>query len=368
MASTGSITSKIPRVSIVVTRRVKPLPYGGIVIPAMSIVIGVLISSIILYVLSGVPVEASFIEIGKALTSPLTLEAFLILMIVGTALVFSFDAALWNIGAEGQIVFGIIAAGYIGLFSPLVSIPLAAKIAMVLLAMVLGGAWAAIAGFLRAYMDIDEVPVTLMMNYIAYFILDYLVYGPWRGQHVYNYIKTDMLPKEVWFIRLGKGLTATLEAAILAGILYLASWFILSYTALGLRLRVLGSNPHALRAAGVNTKLLSVAALAISGAIAAIAGVVILAGSAHSIGYPYESLTSNYGYTAILVAWLTMLDIRAVPLSAYIISALYQGGYTMQLTYKLSRATIYVFIGAVLLTFTILRLLSEYSIKVVVKR
>lgn len=358
----------IPSINIVVTRRVKPLPYGGILIPALSIIIGILISSIILYALSGVPIEASFLRIGDALASPLTLEAFLILMIVGVALVFSFDAALWNIGAEGQIVFGIIAAGYIGLFTPLVAVPPLAKIAMIALGMVLGAAWAAIAGLLRSYFDIDEVPVTLMMNYIAYFLLDYLVYGPWRGKHVYNYIKTDPLPKDVWFIRISTGVTATLEAAILAAAVYLLSWFILSYTAIGLRLRVLGSNPNALKAAGVNTRLLAVSALAISGAIASIAGVVILAGSAHSIGYPYENLTSNFGYTAILVAWLTMLDIRAVPLSAYIISALYQGGYTMQSLYKLSKATIYVYIGAVLITFTVLRILSEYSVKIVVKR
>ena len=97
---------------------------------------------------------------------------------------------------------GIMATAYIALFAGLSSMPILAKIIIVILSAILGAPWATIAGGLRAYLSIDEVPVTLIMNYIAYYILNYLVRGPWKGKETYGYIRTDLLPQDVWFINL----------------------------------------------------------------------------------------------------------------------------------------------------------------------
>ncbi len=157
----------------------------------------------------------------------------------------------------------------------------------------------------------------------------------------------------------------TCEVLILAILTVVITYIILKYTSLGLRIKVLGSNPDALRAAGANVRALIIIALALSGAIAGAMGAAQLAGYLHRISYPIESHTANYGYTAILVAWLSMLDIRAVPLAAYIVSALYQAGISMQIAGISSASATYVFIGAVLLTFTVLRVFSEYSLRII---
>ncbi len=351
-------------IKIAVIKRVKPLPFGNVLIPLLSIIIGILLSALILYVLSGISPILLFINVGEGFIALETLRDFVVLTIVGTALVIAFTGAVWNIGGEGQITLGILAATYIALFSPLASSSISAKIAMVLLAMVLGGLWGALAGILRAYLSIDEVASTLIMNYIAYYILNYLVRGPWLGKHTYGYIRTDLIPEQTQFVTLPfAGITVTYEEVIIMIITLGFAIFLLSRTALGIRIKVLGSNPDALRAAGVSVERLIILSLALSGAIAGIAGAAQLAGYLHRVSYPIETHTANYGYTAILVAWLSMLDLRAVPIAAYIIGALNQAGRLLQTAGIGGAAITYLFIGTTLTTFTILRVFSEYSVK-----
>ncbi len=346
-------------------KRIKPLPLGGILIPLLSIVIGVLLSTILLYAIVGASPIVTLSCVASSLISPEIILTFLFLTILGVSLLVAFSGSIWNIGAEGQLWLGTAAATYVALFTTLPQAPIAAKIAMVLLAMALGGAWAAIAGVLKAYLNIDEVPVTLIMNYIAYYIINYLVRGPWLGKKTWGYIRTDMIPDQVKFTLIPGSTTISYEVLILAVLTIALTYFMLKYTTLGLRIRILGSNPDALKAAGVNVRMLVIVALAISGAIAGAMGAAQLAGYLHRISYPVESHTANYGYTAILVAWLSMLDIRAIPIAAYIVSALYQAGISMQIAGVSSASATYVFIGAVLLTFTVLRVFSEYSVKIV---
>ena len=98
-----------------------------------------------------------------------------------------------------------------------------------------------------------------------------------------------------------------------------------------------------------------------------IVGVIVLAGGDldYRIPYPYEARTANYGYTDILVAWLSMLDIRAFPVAAYIVSSLYITGLKLQVAGLGEAATTFVFMGTVLLTYTVIRVFSEYTIRIV---
>ncbi len=271
---------------------------------------------------------------------------------------------------------GIMATAYIALFTGLSSMPILAKIIIVILSAILGAPWATIAGGLRAYLSIDEVPVTLIMNYIAYYILNYLVRGPWKGKETYGYIRTDLLPQDVWFINLptitipGVGevsINTTAESILLLIIIFIGLWYLLRNTTIGLRIRILGSNPDVLRAAGINVPLTIVLALTISGAIMGIVGAIVLARGDldYRIPYPYEARTANYGYTDILVAWLSMLDIRAFPVAAYIVSSLYITGLKLQVAGLGEAATTFVFMGTVLLTYTVIRVFSEYTIRIV---
>ncbi len=351
---------------LVVVKRVKPLPLGGVLIPTISIIMGILLAAVILYALAGTSPLLLFIYVGEGFVSIQTLRDFVLLTMLGTALVIAFSGAVWNIGEEGQITMGMMAAAYIALFTALSESPPTAKLTMILLALVFGGIWGLVAGVLKAYLTIDEVAATLIMNYIAYYALNYLVRGPWKGKYTYGYIRTDLIPESTHFITLPiKGITITYEEIVLMILVLAFAFFLLSKTALGVRIRVLGSNPDALRAAGVNVEALIVIALTISGAIAGMVGAAQLAGYLHRISYPIETHTANLGYTAILVAWLSMLDLRAVPIAAYIIGALNQAGRLLQAARLGGAAITYLFIGTTLLTFTIFRVFSEYSIKIV---
>ncbi len=350
-------------VHFIVLRRTKPLPYASVLVPVSSIILGIVLSSMMLYLFAGVSPLALFSLITRSFTSPTVLKDTLILTLVGLSLVIVFKASIWNIGAEGQIHMGMLAATWIALFTPLASMPMLAKIICVLIGAVAGALWAALAGVLKAYVGLDEVPVTLMLNYVAYYVLDVLVYGPWRGRFTYGYIRTDQIPESLWLMLI-PGTTAHVEVLVVVVIVGLLTWFMFRYTTIGLRLRILGSNPEFLRATGVNVKHVMVLALALSGAIAGVVGALYLLGDAHRLSYPVEAQTAGYGYLGILVAWLSMLDVRAIPLAAYVVSSLRVTGITMQIAGLGSTATVLLFMGSVLLTYTIVKVFSEYTIRV----
>ncbi len=399
---------------LVVTRRIKPLRFGGIIIPLLSIIIGIVIASIALLVLARVPPTLVYTIIAQSFVSPQLLRPFVLLTILGVALIISFSAAVWNIGAEGQIIWGMIATGYIGLFvaahsmyikpselptyenmpgvmildrspiHPVVSVlnvsPAVGGALMILAALVFGAIWAFIAGTLRAVLEIDEVASTLIMNYIAYYSFNYLVTGPMRGLSVQarNFGRTDALHEALRFQRLPiAGTTVTWQEVATMVVVFVLAWVLLKYTTYGLRLRILGSNPNALRAAGVSVRKYIIAALTISGAIAGVVGALIFAANLfalNKIDNVVSPPTQSMGYTAILVSWLAMLDLKGIPISAYIVAGLMQTGNSLQAALgsvstagaMISGAAItHVLVGFVLLTYTVLRVFTEYSIKVV---
>ncbi len=354
-------------ISLIIVRRVKPLPYW--IVPVLALLIGIMISMVILYVMSGgetTPLDViESIKYGF-LNPQLLAKTFALLTIVGVGLLVSFKGAVWNIGGEGQFYFGVMLATWVALYSGLAFNGFIAKTTMVLLALLAGAFWALLSALPRAYLKIDEVPITLMMNYIAYYIVDVLVSGPWR-ETKYGYYRTFTIPKTTWFIKL-PGTTLTLELLILMIVVFVAVWLMFKYTNLGLWIRILGSNPNLLRSSGISVPRTIILALMISGAIIGIAGACYLASVSHNISYPVEEKTPAYGYTGILVAWLSMLELIAVPVAAYIMGALYTAGIQMQVIGAGGHAVVNVFIGSILLTYTVLITISEYKIKIVIKR
>ncbi len=403
------------KMRLIVTKRVKPLKFGGIIIPFLSIVVGIFLATIALYGLARVPPLLVYGAIGQSLISPQMLQTFVMLTILGVALIIPFNAAVWNIGAEGQIIWGMIMSAFIGLTvavryiivspsdlpkytnmpgmfvlpTPTVSgayavealtmNPGAAICLMLIVAGIAGAVWALIAGLMRAYLDIDEVATTLIMNYIAYYAYNYIVYGPLQGITISTsgFGLSNALHPALRFSRISTATTATWEGVALMIAIFAIAWFVLKQTTFGLRLRILGSNPQVLRAAGINVRKYIVLALTISGAIAGLVGTILFAGNLYQL-IKIKTITTppthNIGYTAILVSWLSMLDIRGVPIAAYIVASLFQAGINLQSSLGgvsggsamiSSGALTYVLIGFVLTTFTVLRVFAEYSIKVV---
>lgn len=233
------------------------------------------------------------------------------LLLTGLSVALAFRAGVWNIGGEGQFIAGALAAW---LAAPWGTLPSLAA------AMLAGAAWASIATLLRLTRNVPEVLTTILLNFMAIHLLGWCVNGPLReaaGRYPQTESVTAALP------RIG-GLHAGLPLALLAAV---AAWWMLFYTAEGLRLRAIGHNPDASRWAGIDVRAQIARAMAISGAAAGLAGGIDLLGVTQRL---YERFAAGHGYSGIAVALLAQLHPLAVIVSALFFGALSTGAGELQ--------------------------------------
>lgn len=254
-----------------------------------------------------------------------TLLAASPLILCGLSVAVAFKAGLFNIGAQGQFIFGAIGASFIGFRYDLpVGIHILAAIAF---AIILAGIWGGIVGFLKAKTGAHEVIVTIMLNYIAArFILWILgepaFLRPGRIDPLAPPVReTSRLP--LLFgenYRVNVGLIVALAIAALV-------YFILNRTTLGFRFRAVGANATAARTAGISVGATTIAAMILAGALAGVGGAV------HVLGNQYELTTDiagSFGFDAITVALLGRGSPIGVVLASILFAALRVGGVTMQ--------------------------------------
>ena len=221
------------------------------------------------------------------------------LLCISVALAPAFRMKFWNIGAEGQIVMGGLAAGILMHDFGAMPKPLMLIILLVL-SMVCGAVWGIIPAVFKAYWGTNETLFTLMMNYVAMKIMDFF-YNLWKG-------KLSALPnfdKSTWFPSLfGKGYGWNIVIFVLLAFLM---YFYLNKTKQGYEISVVGDSANTARYAGINVRKVIIRTMAISGAICGLCGGLTVAAQNHSIAYSAEAVhtvTSGYGFTAIIVAWL----------------------------------------------------------------
>jgi general nucleoside transport system permease protein len=254
-----------------------------------------------------------------------TLVRAIPLALTGLAVALAFRAGLLNIGAEGQLLAGAAAtAAVLGAFSgvsALVALPVALGVGMVC-----GALWAGIAALLRQRFGVLEVISTIMLNYVALYLVGWLVRGPLQEpSRIYPQseaiARTLQLPTLVVGTRLHVGIVLAVGLALML-------WWWLRRTAGGFRLRAVGMNPSAAFTIGrVNVSRVSVLAFLMSGALAGLAGAVELTGVTYAL---YENISPGYGYTAIAVALLARLHPLGVLGTAVLFGALQAGGNAMQ--------------------------------------
>ena len=265
------------------------------------------------------------------------------LILVGLAIMVAFRAGFWNIGAEGQIVMGAIAAGAIGAH---VSAPAGVHVVLVLLAAAVAGAlWCGIAAWLRWRRGALEVISTILLNFVALFVLSWLVHGPLMQASGAQPIG-DPLAATARIPRL-LGATLPLHAGVLFAVAMIAAvhWFLFR-TETGFRLRVVGRNPDAATWAGIHVPRTVWIAAATSGAIAGMAGAIEVMGV---LGRLFDKVTPGYGFTGIAVAMLARLRPAAVLPSALLFAALETGSSRMQQEADVSHALVLVIQGVVIL-------------------
>ena len=373
------------RIRLAIIKRERRNPLAMPVITILSLLVGVAIAYLLLYFLTGMGLYAfasTFYDtVGLTLT---LLDRYLVLVLLGCALAVAFKAKIWNIGAEGQYVMGMAGATYVALFSPLVSQepgasallidPGLGKAVALAFGALLGLMWALVAGLLRAYLNAHEVPVTLLLNYVAYFIVDYLVRGPWRGRTTWGYLRTDEIPREMGLIPI-PGLESLRYELVISSVLVVAmTVYMMRFTSLGLWIKFHGINPMALRFSGVDDRRVILASMAISGAIAGLAGALRLLGYTFRLPYAIEEgKTGYFGYVAILVTWLANSEPIYIAITAYVVALLQAFGSTLQIKGLVppgtsAEALSLLFVGATLATYVVFRIMGEYSVRIKVVR
>jgi len=244
------------------------------------------------------------------------------LLVTGLAVALAFRGGSWNIGAEGQLLAGALCATAVAT-RLLVDAPALWLLPAVALAGALGGAlFGALAGVLRATRGVSEVISTILLNFVASSLVALAVHGPLQ-EAARAYPKSDPFPAAALLPSFGR-VHAGLLAALLLAVLF---HFLVSRTPFGFRLRAVGLAPTAARFAGISPERIAVTTLALSGALAGLAGAFEVAGVT---GQLYEGLSAGTGYTAIAVALLARLQPIWVIPSALFFGALEAGAAAMQ--------------------------------------
>lgn len=274
------------------------------------------------------------------------------LLLVGIGICIAFRGGVINIGGEGQLIVGAIAATYLGLLLPETSAAVVVPLALVV-GFLAGAIWAGIAGALKAYLGVNEILSTIMLNQIAVQGMNYLLRGPMidpaqqelasRIPQTARLAQSFDLPRFVP-TRLHLG---TLLAIILAFVVYIFLW----RTTIGYRIRAVGQNPAASRYAGVNVKRYIVLSLLLSGAFAGLAGAVQVYGVHHRMFTDGSAagFTGSAGFNGIVAALFGKLHPLGTIPASYIFGALLVGANKLQRAVQVPSAFIVALNGLVVI-------------------
>ncbi|QGP91097.1 Branched-chain amino acid transport system / permease component [Neomoorella glycerini] len=265
------------------------------------------------------------------------------LMLAGLGIALAFRSGIFNIGAEGQLYLGAMAATYFG--ARYHDLPFIIHLPLALAASCAAGAlWALIPGYLKVRRGFNEVITTILLNYIGVHFVNYAVNSFLKDPATYApqsppVAATARLPKLLPGTELNAGLfLGLLAAGILFVIIYKTDW--------GYQLRAVGSNPEAARTAGMNADRTLIGAMIVSGSLAGLAGAVQI------LGYQYillQDFSPNTGYDAIAVALLGKLNPLGTVMAAIFFGALRNGANTMQILTGIPVTIVYVIQAIIIL-------------------
>lgn len=281
-----------------------------------------------------------------------TCKATAKLLCIAVALAPAFKMQFWNIGAEGQVLIGGMAAAFImHEFSSMPTLPM--LLLMVIFSVIAGGIWGLIPAFFKAKMNTNETLFTLMMNYIAMNIVNYF-YNTWRGaksalgminqQTQKGWLRSlwggDVTPwlknEDLWYV-------------VIVLVITVLMYFYLRSTKQGYEIAVVGESQNTARYAGISVRKVVLRTMILSGAICGFCGCLTVSAQSHTIA---SGLAGGYGFTAIIVAWLSKFNTFTMAGVSLLIVALEKGASLMANTYSsvgFSASAADVMVGVMLL-------------------
>jgi ABC-type uncharacterized transport system permease subunit len=332
---------------------------GTLFIYVSATAVSFIIIAIIIALLGKDPVKAySFFlyeTIGTRYGISETLLRATPLLFIGLGLTIAFSGKFWNIGAEGQMYFGVIASSAIALtlwdnFSPFITMPL-----IILFGFCGGSLWALIPAFLKVKFNVNEIISTLMLNFIAIYILQYLVYAPWKDPVAQQNMSLPF-PDILHLARLFPG--TRLHAGFLLALLCLPLvMVILNKSLLGYEIKVIGHSPDAARYAGINITRTTLKLGILSGGLAGLAGMSEIFGIQFRV---MDGFSLGFGFTAIMVCFLGKNKPLGVLIMAIFFGAIIEGGDAMQRGAGVPMAVSSALMGLVLVFVLIIEMLVHF--------
>lgn len=316
-------------------------------IRAFSLLIGLILACLLMMILGYDPIKTLSTLISGSLGSANALKNTVIiaipLAITALGLSVAFRMKYWNIGGEGQIIMGCIFSTFVSHVMP-ADTPGPLLILLMALAGFAGGAfWAVIPGLFRVYSRTNETLFTLMMNYIALSIVQYLHYELWRDPLAMGFPKIKAIPEQAHLPMISGVHIGWIVAVLLAIFVF----FLIRKTKLGYEIRVVGESSPTANYAGMNVKQVLLTGVILSGGLIGLAGMLKLSGSVYTLS---PSITGNAGFTAIIIAWLSNLSAPVMMIVSILIAALEQGSQVIQIKLSIPSSVASVIQGLILMS------------------
>ena len=309
-------------------KRLNPSIAMNVAVPLLSLVAALAVGALFLTLTGRDPVEVYEAMFKGALGSRYGLSETVVkaipLMLCALGISAAFRMQLWNIGAEGQFYMGAFAASWLPLTFP--ELPAVLMLpGMMLLGAAAGGLWGLAPAVLRARWKVNEIITTLMFNYVAILWVDYLVYGPWKDPKGFNFPLSAKFPAAAALPTFGDSrIHMGLFIALLLAVFF---WIIFEKYRWGYEIKVIGSSESAARYAGMNISRNIFQVMILSGAVCGLAGMTEVSGI---VGRLQPGLSPGYGYTAIIVAWISKLHPAAILVVSVLFGGLQVGGFFVQ--------------------------------------
>jgi simple sugar transport system permease protein len=283
-----------------------------------------------------------------------TLTRAIPLILVGLSVAVCLKVKFWNIGVEGQLWVGAIAATAVVLYhvgpAPL------RFVLMVVVAAMAGGAWCGVCALARQYLRANEVITTLLMNYVAYNLTQQLLYGPWRNPND-GYPDTLTFDPDERLALLGFG---HVHAGIFISLgMAVFCWWLCGYSRTGIFAQAVAANPVAARATGVPVGWMIILMATLAGALSGLAGFTIVAGEEYKLT---QFVGNDFIFPSIVVAYLARANPLGVVVASLCIAALYTAGDSLKAFYQLPGATVLTIEATLLLCMSSFEFLLRYQL------
>ncbi|MDR1821658.1 MAG: ABC transporter permease [Oscillospiraceae bacterium] len=334
-------------------------PRSAWAIRIAAIAAALLFGGLIILLLGHNPFSVYPVMFGGALGNKLalreTVKISIPLLGAAVAIAPAFKMKFWNIGAEGQIMAGAIAASYFALYW-YDKVPQPVLLIIMFLAGALaGGLWGLIPAFFRAKWGTNETLFTLMLNYVALQFELYLQNGPWKDSRGTGFPKIPMFNDAA---RLPKLLGVHIGWIIV--LVFVAAMFVyMRYTKDGYEIAVVGESERTAQYAGISVTQVTLKSMAISGAVSGAVGFLVVSGANYTLS---DQTAGGVGFTAIAVAWLSKLNPIVMVAIAFFLAILSKGSNTIQTAFEIPKSAAEVLTGVILFFMLACEFFVEYKL------